>query len=832
MNSIFKTFILSALMIAQVHFAFAQTASILPPAETTFLDQNGHPLSGGQVFFYIPSTTTPKTTWQDAAETIPNTNPVVLNSSGRGIILGSGSYRQIVKDQYGNLIWDQVTSSTGSGGGSTPTATGDGDLVGTIKPWAGLTAPNQYMFAYGETVSRTTFSVLFTAITSTQGIFCSSGSAILTGLTDTTNFWIGMPLEVSCVTSGQSTIISKTSTTITMAANSNVSVNTTATFFPWGNGNGSSTFTLPDLRGLIPVGNNNMGGVASSNLTSTYFGNTNPNSEGAPGGGQSATLTVPNLPSITSVNASQAISVSSTPTDIIQGGITVSNGVPGSGLPGLSNGATSASVASTGTANVSVTSTGTIDTPFGIIPPSKTVNYIIKVTPDANSAVASGVTSLGGMTGSITCGTGLTCTGNTIGLNTSGGNVTNVTITPGNGISATGTCTITSSGSCTVSILSCANILSYGGNNNGTNSPNSNDTPYTNATSSLATNGGCIYFPTGKYYFTSAISTTFPNSKYSISIIGDGSNLTNLYWPNVNGGIVINAGNNNNSFNFSHLHITTAQAGSGTGVFATGINNMSSPPPSFIEDVLCTGDDFTGLAGSDYWGACFNLKNWGNITLRDVNTYGPINSTGGGVGISYGGNATATSYATILNIYGGSFNFASPGIALGNYWQGIIIDGINCNGESGNACIQQAGSASGVLAGLKISGSQMNTKGNQIDINTGVDGVIISGNIGITCFSASCIAINLSNSAEVSIQNNQITLTGSAGSTTGILTNGPTGVISGNVCVALAVCANLASSSSGWIVSLNPGFSGKVVNNGSGNSIGTASAGNMTGVVP
>jgi hypothetical protein len=41
-SSIFKTFILSVLVIAQVHFAYAQTASILPPAKTTFFDINGN----------------------------------------------------------------------------------------------------------------------------------------------------------------------------------------------------------------------------------------------------------------------------------------------------------------------------------------------------------------------------------------------------------------------------------------------------------------------------------------------------------------------------------------------------------------------------------------------------------------------------------------------------------------------------------------------------------------------------------------------------------------------------------------------------------------------
>ncbi len=446
-NSIFKTFFLSLCIIANTHFAYGQTASILPPAKTVFLDQNGKPLTSGTVDFYIPSTSTRKTTWQDAAETIPNSNPVVLDAAGRGLILGSGTYRQVVKDRLGNLIWDQVTSSTGSGGGTSPTATGDGDLVGTIKPWAGMTAPNQYMFTYGQEVSRTTYAALFTAITSSQSTFCTSGSPTLSGLSDTTNFWIGMPVEISCVVAGFSTIISKTSTSVTLAANSNITVNTTSVFFPWGRGNETTTFNIPDFRGFAIAGNNNMGGVANSVLTTTYFGATNPNSSGAAGGSQSnsTTLLLANLPPITSTNASQAISV-------FPGGLSTNNAL----IAGSSASFVAASGNYTGgsqkpveypasgivstnqfSANnsISVTSTGTTSTPIvsSIVQPTKTSNYIIKVIPDANSATANGVTDIQGMTGSVACGSGLLCTGNIISVNlpTTGITVGSTTISGG-----------------------------------------------------------------------------------------------------------------------------------------------------------------------------------------------------------------------------------------------------------------------------------------------------------------------------------------------------------------------------------------------------------------
>jgi hypothetical protein len=93
-------------------------ATLLPNGKQTFVDANGNPVVAGSVYFYIPGTTTAKNTWQDSGQTILNTNPVVLDSAGRAIIYGSGSYRQVVKDSLGNTIWDQVTADTSSGSSS------------------------------------------------------------------------------------------------------------------------------------------------------------------------------------------------------------------------------------------------------------------------------------------------------------------------------------------------------------------------------------------------------------------------------------------------------------------------------------------------------------------------------------------------------------------------------------------------------------------------------------------------------------------------------------------------------------------------------------------
>lgn len=93
-------------------------ASLLPNGEQQFIDANGAPYEAGLVYFYIPGTTTLKTTWLDPFKLAPNTNPVVLDAAGRAIIYGDGQYRQVLYDADGVMIWDKLTNdtlATGSG---------------------------------------------------------------------------------------------------------------------------------------------------------------------------------------------------------------------------------------------------------------------------------------------------------------------------------------------------------------------------------------------------------------------------------------------------------------------------------------------------------------------------------------------------------------------------------------------------------------------------------------------------------------------------------------------------------------------------------------------
>lgn len=89
-------------------------SSLLPNGKQHFDDNNGRPLVGGRVYYYIPNTSTPKNTWQDEAMTILNTNPIILDARGECTAWGYGSYRQVVRDLFGNLIWDRIVTDWSS----------------------------------------------------------------------------------------------------------------------------------------------------------------------------------------------------------------------------------------------------------------------------------------------------------------------------------------------------------------------------------------------------------------------------------------------------------------------------------------------------------------------------------------------------------------------------------------------------------------------------------------------------------------------------------------------------------------------------------------------
>ena len=88
-------------------------AVLLPNGKQYYTTNGGLPLVGGKLYTYEAGTLIPKLTYSDAAATVPNPNPVFLDSRGEAIVFWSGTYKVELRDSVDNVIWtiDNIVSS-------------------------------------------------------------------------------------------------------------------------------------------------------------------------------------------------------------------------------------------------------------------------------------------------------------------------------------------------------------------------------------------------------------------------------------------------------------------------------------------------------------------------------------------------------------------------------------------------------------------------------------------------------------------------------------------------------------------------------------------------
>ena len=362
-------------------------ATLLPMAEQQFFDNNGDPLAMGLVYMYVPTTTTFKNTWQDSGGTILNTNPIILDATGRAIIYGSGIYRQVVMAADGDLIWDQITTSTAevtvenilyyaTSVGGAPNAI----VVSAISPSDfSLTAGKTLKFVAPFTNTGSTTlnpltlgSIVIKRVTASAGTVDLAGSELISGgvydvLFNGTNFILMNPTAVDqpgailpyggatapagyLLPFGQSVL--RADYPGLFAA-----IGTT-----WGSVDGTH-FTLPDLRGRSVFGKDNMGGSAASRITTAGSG-IDGVTLAAAGGSQLIATHQHTVPDHTHATTAPNIGNVS---GISGANFQANNGVASFVTGGVSGGA----FATTG--NTLSTSSGTAN-----MPPAAIVNYLIR----------------------------------------------------------------------------------------------------------------------------------------------------------------------------------------------------------------------------------------------------------------------------------------------------------------------------------------------------------------------------------------------------------------------------------------------------------------------
>lgn len=221
------------------------------------LQQNGVP-------FFITSADNDGTAFPYAINSIvrydPGTGPKIYKS----LINGN-------TDVPPTNNWEDITSTGGP--------------IGTIIDFAGTVLPADFMNCDGSAVSRTTYFELYNVLTFVQLGTINTTNTTVTGLTDTSIMYVGMPVEGNNIPAGTTIATIASGTTITLSNQPTLNASNVAmTFYPWGNGDGATTYNLPKLTRCTTIGSGSGSGmsptvphtqVGSGGGTETYTLDTN-----------------------------------------------------------------------------------------------------------------------------------------------------------------------------------------------------------------------------------------------------------------------------------------------------------------------------------------------------------------------------------------------------------------------------------------------------------------------------------------------------------------------------------------------------------------------------
>ena len=175
--------------------------------------------------------------------------------------------------------------------------------AGTEANHAGIREPDGWYFEFGQTKVRATDQTLMNAITETFTADTNNTTTLSNVSKDLRNLGLeGSVLEGTGIFTG-ATIVSIAATSIVMsAAATNTAAGGGVRAFPHGNGDGSNTFTIPDARGTVPAGRDDMGGTAAGRLTTAGSG-VNGLRLKTIGGAQNITLDTTQIPAHTHANS-------------------------------------------------------------------------------------------------------------------------------------------------------------------------------------------------------------------------------------------------------------------------------------------------------------------------------------------------------------------------------------------------------------------------------------------------------------------------------------------------------------------------------------------------
>lgn len=211
--------------------------------------------------------------------------------SPQWVVGNTVSYPIYSRVYYSGQVYEsQIGANTNTPGADTTwlkiSANVNGIQSGMLIDSASYATPSGgYLYCDGTAYSRSTYAVLLAAIISVQTGTLTNTMPQITGLSNTAILYVGMPVEGLNVPSGTTILSIDSSSQVTMTHNATGGGSPQNVFFyPWGNGDGSTTFNVPDFRRKTRA---TSGGTGTAVLG---------NALGQTGGTETNTLTVPNLP--------------------------------------------------------------------------------------------------------------------------------------------------------------------------------------------------------------------------------------------------------------------------------------------------------------------------------------------------------------------------------------------------------------------------------------------------------------------------------------------------------------------------------------------------------
>lgn len=250
---------------------------------------------------------------------------------------------------------------------------------GTEMESCAITEPGGYYFEFGQTKPRATDLPLMNAITAAFTAN-TNGTTVLSNVSvDLRNLGIeGAVLEGVGIFTNATIVSIDSATQITMSnAATNTATGGAVRAFPFGNGDGSTTFTLPDARGTTAVARDNMGGTAKGLVTTAGSG-VNGLRLNVIGGVQAAALLRSDLP-----NTTVAVSISDPGHVHFDGCVSLNINIVNSGGSAQFNYVNGSNAGNTGSAVTGITASfalngGVTQTSISKMQPSRIRNVIIK----------------------------------------------------------------------------------------------------------------------------------------------------------------------------------------------------------------------------------------------------------------------------------------------------------------------------------------------------------------------------------------------------------------------------------------------------------------------